>query len=168
MDDLHRTLSMGHDVRGVAAEQNAVDTPIAPAVPCLTVTGTSAESGDDGEVGRGNRVSGLITPYRCMTMEAVAGKNPLTHVGKLHNLMASRISQRSVADVPEISDVQCILASQIGHSVSDPQIVDVSLKTAARLPLPVVGEKVGAIVREELERVETLRSDLLNGRLQLC
>jgi S-adenosylmethionine synthetase len=28
----------------------------------LTVSGTSAEAGDDGEVGRGNRVSGLITP----------------------------------------------------------------------------------------------------------
>jgi S-adenosylmethionine synthetase len=35
----------------------------------LTVTGTSAEAGDDGEAGRGNRVNGLITPYRPMTME---------------------------------------------------------------------------------------------------
>ena len=30
----------------------------------LTVTGTSAEHGDDGQVGRGNRANGLITPYR--------------------------------------------------------------------------------------------------------
>ncbi|HSM63302.1 MAG TPA: methionine adenosyltransferase, partial [Gillisia sp.] len=28
----------------------------------LTVTGTSAENGDDGQVGRGNRINGLITP----------------------------------------------------------------------------------------------------------
>jgi S-adenosylmethionine synthetase len=42
----------------------------------LTVTGTSAEQGDDGQVGRGNRVNGLITPYRPMTLEAAAGKNP--------------------------------------------------------------------------------------------
>lgn len=52
----------------------------------LTVTGTSAEAGDDGEVGRGNRVNGLIAPYRPMNMEAAAGKNPVTHVGKLYNL----------------------------------------------------------------------------------
>jgi len=40
----------------------------------LTVTGTSAEAGDDGQVGRGNRANGLITPYRPMSLEAVAGK----------------------------------------------------------------------------------------------
>ena len=49
----------------------------------LTVTGTSAEAGDDGQVGRGNRANGLISPYRPMTLEAVAGKNPVTHVGKI-------------------------------------------------------------------------------------
>ena len=43
----------------------------------LTVTGTSAEAGDDGEAGRGNRTSGLITPYRAMTIEAAARKNPV-------------------------------------------------------------------------------------------
>src|SRR5262245_32215895 len=57
----------------------------------LTVTGTSAEAGDDGEVGRGNRVSGLITPYRAMALEAAAGKNPVNHIGKLYNLAAPRI-----------------------------------------------------------------------------
>ena len=52
----------------------------------LTVTGLSAEQGDDGEVGRGNRVNGLITPSRAMSLEAAAGKNAVAHVGKLYNL----------------------------------------------------------------------------------
>ncbi len=43
----------------------------------LTVTGTSAEMGDDGSVGRGNRCNGLITPNRPMSMEATSGKNPI-------------------------------------------------------------------------------------------
>jgi len=30
---------------------------------------------------------GLITPYRPMNMEATAGKNPVTHVGKLYNIL---------------------------------------------------------------------------------
>ena len=52
----------------------------------LTVTGTSAEMGDDGSVGRGNRCNGLITPNRPMSMEATSGKNPITHIGKIYNL----------------------------------------------------------------------------------
>ena len=52
----------------------------------LTVTGTSAEMGDDGSVGRGNRANGLITPNRPMSMEATSGKNPINHVGKIYNL----------------------------------------------------------------------------------
>jgi S-adenosylmethionine synthetase len=46
----------------------------------LTVTGTSAEQADDGQVGRGNRVGRLITPSRPMSLEAVEGKNPVSHV----------------------------------------------------------------------------------------
>jgi S-adenosylmethionine synthetase len=40
----------------------------------LTVTGTSAEAGDDGEGGRGNRTGGLITPYRAMTLEPLQAR----------------------------------------------------------------------------------------------
>ena len=65
----------------------------------LTVTGTSAEAGDDGEVGRGNRANGLVTPYRLMTMEAAAGKNPVSHVGKLYSLLAGRAAEALVAEV---------------------------------------------------------------------
>lgn len=60
----------------------------------LTVTGLSMENGDDGSVGRGNRVNGLITPFRPMSMEAAAGKNPVTHVGKLYNLASNQIAQK--------------------------------------------------------------------------
>jgi S-adenosylmethionine synthetase len=70
----------------VTALLNAADDMAAGEV-FLTVSGTSAEAGDDGETGRGNRVNGLICPYRSMTMEAAAGKNPLTHVGKLYNVI---------------------------------------------------------------------------------
>jgi S-adenosylmethionine synthetase len=93
----------------------------------LTVTGTSAEAGDDGEVGRGNRTSGLITPYRVMSTEAAAGKNPLTHVGKLYNVMASRIAASLVETVAGVTAADCILVSEIGRKVDDPAIVDVAI-----------------------------------------
>lgn len=40
----------------------------------ITATGTSAEAGDDGAVGRGNRITGLITPGRPTSLEVSAGK----------------------------------------------------------------------------------------------
>ena len=64
----------------------------------LTVTGLSMENGDDGSVGRGNRVTGIITPYRPMSMEATAGKNPVTHVGKLYNVMSNIIANDIVKE----------------------------------------------------------------------
>ena len=95
----------------------------------LTVTGTSAECGDDGQVGRGNRANGLITPYRPMTLEATAGKNPITHTGKLYNLVANEIS-REITNVPDISGADCYLVSQIGMPITEPQTVHVKIHSS--------------------------------------
>jgi S-adenosylmethionine synthetase len=134
----------------------------------LTVTGTSAEAGDDGEAGRGNRTCGLITPYRPMTLEAAAGKNPVTHVGKLYNLVASRIAATIAAELPAIADVACVLVSQIGRPVTDPQVVDVRLTRAAggRGVADVRG-RVADVVHGELARLGELRDALLAGRVRV-
>ncbi|EQD59808.1 S-adenosylmethionine synthetase, partial [mine drainage metagenome] len=83
-------------------------------VEYLTVTGLSLENGDDGSVGRGNRVNGLITPYRAMSMEAAAGKNPVTHVGKLYNVLANMIANDVVKEADgDIEEVLVRIVSQI-------------------------------------------------------
>ncbi len=110
--------------REVAVEVNTADDPGSGQLD-LTVTGRSAEAGDDGEVGRGNRANGLITPYRPMSLEAVAGKNPVTRVGKLYNLVGTRISSAIVEEFPEVASARCLLVSQIGRPVRDPRLVDV-------------------------------------------
>ncbi len=89
----------------------------------ITVTGTSAEAGDDGQVGRGNRVNGLITPYRPMTLEAAAGKNPISHVGKLYNVAANMIAREVVERFPAVENVYIYLVSQIGRPINEPQLV---------------------------------------------
>ncbi|NIP30752.1 MAG: methionine adenosyltransferase [Candidatus Dadabacteria bacterium] len=93
----------------------------------LTVTGTSAEHGDDGEVGRGNRSNGLITPYRPMTLEAVAGKNPINHVGKLYNLFATELS-KIIVESGYAEQAYVSLVSQIGKPLNEPQIIDIKVK----------------------------------------
>jgi S-adenosylmethionine synthetase len=152
--------------RDLDVEVNTADGP-RPGDVFLTVTGTSAEAGDDGEVGRGNRVNGLITPYRPMTLEAAAGKNPVSHVGKLYNLVANRICAALVREVPQVREATCVLVSQIGKPVSEPQLADVQLTGeldgAVTWPEHVVRELVVA----ELGRIDELRQDLLEERVPL-
>ena len=93
----------------------------------ITVTGTSAEAGDDGQVGRGNRVNGLITPYRPMTLEAAAGKNPVSHVGKIYNIVAHTLAREIVKGFPVVENVHIFLVSQIGRPINEPQLVHVKV-----------------------------------------
>ena len=132
----------------------------------LTVTGTSAEAGDDGEVGRGNRACGLITPYRAMTMEAPAGKNPVSHVGKLYNVEAGRIAALISEQLP-VDDVACLLVSQIGRPVTDPQLADVRVAARGRANAAAIEKSVGKIVRAEIGRLDELRTELLEEKVSV-
>lgn len=107
--------------KDIAVRINAAD-DMATGSVFLTVSGTSAETGDDGQTGRGNRANGLITPCRPMTLEAMAGKNPVTHVGKLYNAAASRLAAAIVAEVSGITEAECFLVSQIGAAINRPRI----------------------------------------------
>lgn len=154
--------------RGIApaVTVNAADRPEGGSI-YMTVTGTSAESGDDGQAGRGNRANGLITPFRPMTMESVAGKNPVTHVGKLYNLAAGLISERIVDEVPEIAEAHCLLVSAIGRPVTDPQLATIRLRPK-RLPLAAdTDATLAAIVQEELAGLETAADALASGQLRI-
>ena len=129
----------------------------------LTVGGTSAECGDDGEAGRGNRPSGLITPFRPMTMEATAGKNPITHVGKLYNAAAFRIARRIVAEQAEILSCECHLVSEIGRPIHEPRLTHVGVCTAdAGLSLELE-RKVRDCAASEIAGVPNLWREFLDG-----
>lgn len=127
----------------------------------LTVTGTSAEAGDDGQVGRGNRACGLITPYRPMSLEAIAGKNPVSHVGKIYSIMSQLIAKRIVERMPEVRQVYVYMVSRINQPITEPQVINVELwgLDAAR----VKGE-IKAIVDEVLGSWREIRDGFLEGR----
>lgn len=122
----------------------------------LTVTGLSAEAGDDGQVGRGNRVNGLITPYRPMTLEAAAGKNPITHVGKLYNLVAHRIARALVAEVPGVLEASCYLVSRIGSPITQPEVMDVKVRLEDPARLAALRPLISEVARANLATVTTL------------
>ncbi len=131
----------------------------------MTVTGTSAESGDDGEVGRGNRVNGLITPYRPMNMEAAAGKNPVTHVGKLYNIVAQQIAFALVQKLDEVTEAYCYLVSRIGSPIKQPMIVDIRVSLPDGGNIETIRKSVDDIVNDKLERMDQIRQALVSGTL---
>jgi S-adenosylmethionine synthetase len=128
----------------------------------LTVTGTSAESGDDGQTGRGNRVGGLITPCRPMTLEAAAGKNVVSHVGKSYSIVGHQIARALVARCPDIAEATCVLVSRIGWPVETPQVVELQIQTRDGIALENVREPAEAIARECLGGVIDLARLLLD------
>jgi len=121
----------------------------------LTVTGTSAEQGDDGATGRGNRVNGLITPGRPMSLEAACGKNPVSHVGKIYNVMANEIAHRIYKDTHEAAEV--IIQSRIGHPITNPPMVLVRSNAKNLEPL----------IKEELEKLPEVTKGFVEGKFRL-
>ncbi|TAK87460.1 MAG: methionine adenosyltransferase [Betaproteobacteria bacterium] len=134
----------------------------------LTVTGLSAEAGDDGQVGRGNRVNGLITPYRPMSLEAAAGKNPVSHTGKLYNLLAGRIAHTLTGELEGVDEAYCYLLSQIGKPVSEPQLADIRLRLADPGAIESLRRGAARIVRAQLRAAPELWRDVLAGRCPVC
>jgi len=131
----------------------------------LTVTGTSAEQGDDGSVGRGNRANGLITPNRSMSMEATSGKNPVNHIGKIYNLLSTEIAQSVVGEVAGIRDMRVRLLSQIGSPIDEPHVADAHVVTDEDTSVEDVSEQVEAIVDAELANVTDITQRVIDGDL---
>ncbi|MFB6471130.1 MAG: methionine adenosyltransferase, partial [Vulcanisaeta sp. AZ3] len=148
---------------------NAADKP-EHGIFYLTVTGTSAEHGDDGATGRGNRANGLITPMRPMTMEATAGKNPVSHIGKLYNVLANKIAERIYSEVKGLREVYAYLLSQIGKPINEPLIANVEVLTEPGGELELSGEvknEIEGIVNEELNHVTSLTDLVVKSKVSL-
>jgi S-adenosylmethionine synthetase len=162
-------------VHGIAAEHGFAECEVAVNVAddiatgsvYLTVTGTSAEAGDDGQVGRGNRVNGLITPCRPMSLEAAAGKNPVTHVGKIYNVIARNIADALVATVPEIARAQCLMVSSIGAPVGEPAIMHIKLATRNGAPVDGLRTRVEEVAADRLASIPGLVDAFAAGTIEL-
>jgi len=159
VDELARQCAGEITARELECGVNTADDPHSGSI-YLTVTGTSAEAGDDGQVGRGNRANGLITPARIMSLEAIAGKNPVSHVGKIYNVWASRLCQ-DLVDEPGIEEAQCQLASRIGRPIDEPQVVHLAVRGAAAKDEAELRTRI----RNALASLPEMWKDIAAGRL---
>jgi S-adenosylmethionine synthetase len=134
----------------------------------LTVTGTSAESGDSGQVGRGNKVNGVISVNRPMGTEAAAGKNPVSHVGKIYTILSNQAAARIHRDVPGIHEIYVWLLSQIGAPIDQPTVAAAQVVLEPRARRSVVERRVREILDHELANIAELCRDLAEGRFSVC
>ena len=132
----------------------------------LTVTGTSAEMGDDGSVGRGNRCNGLITPNRPMSMEATSGKNPINHIGKIYNLLSTQISRECVTKVDGIEEMYVRLLSQIGKPIDLPLVASIQVLPKHGVSLKEINADVLEIVDDQLANVTSITEKVIEGKLR--
>jgi S-adenosylmethionine synthetase len=130
----------------------------------ITLTGTSAEMGDDGSVGRGNRVNGLITPFRGMSLEAAAGKNPVNHVGKIYSVLATHIAEQVVEEYEDIEDVNVTLLSQIGKPIDQPKVASASIISK---DYDTVKDKVKYIIDKNLEEITETTNRIVFGQVRV-
>ncbi|GAA1616891.1 methionine adenosyltransferase [Kribbella sancticallisti] len=128
----------------------------------LTATGSSIESGDEGVVGRGNRITGAISVLRPMSAEGFAGKNPVYHIGKLYNVLAVEAANR-LYQLTGHPTVVC-LVSQSGRDLSDPWIAYVEQARATTVDTVLVKQ----VIDDVFGSVESIRTELLTGVRAIC
>jgi S-adenosylmethionine synthetase len=134
----------------------------------LTVLGTSADSGDSGQVGRGNRVNGLISLNRPFCSEAAAGKNPVSHVGKIYNVLTFRVAQHVYEEVPELKEVYIWLLSEIGRPIDQPAIAAAQVVMKENSSIDKVRSKIAAVLEYELENIDNFCMELAQGKISIC
>ena len=134
----------------------------------LSVLGTSAEDADSGEVGRGNQVNGVIALNRPRGSEAAAGKNPVSHVGKIYSVLTHLLAERIYREVPGLEDVVVWLCSRIGLPINEPQVAAVQLRLKNGRPFSDVYEPVRGIVLREIERMPEFCNELAQGKYSVC
>lgn len=163
LNDFVNRVAETHTNREVTTQVNMADTRDSV---YLTVTGTSAEMGDDGATGRGNRCNGLITPSRPISLEATAGKNPVNHTGKIYNLLANKVANEVVDSVDGIQEVYIKILSEIGRRIDDPKVATAQIVPKSDINPGVMEKKVERIMDDWLSNIAKITEMAVRGELR--
>jgi S-adenosylmethionine synthetase len=168
-DDLKRVLEAElRDLDRLDVYMNTLDMPgRGVAGMYLTVLGTSAEGGDGGQVGRGNRVNRVISLNRPASTEAAAGKNPVSHVGKIYNLLSHQMASHIYTGVEAVEEVYVWLCSQIGAPIDAPWVAAAQVLLAPGAGLADVEHLIKDIIYAELADIQAFIARLVRGELSV-
>jgi S-adenosylmethionine synthetase len=134
----------------------------------LTVLGTSADNADSGEVGRGNMANQVISPSRPVGAEATAGKNPVSHIGKIYNALSFRLAEEIYQNVNGLAEVFVTMYNVIGRPVDKPKAVVVQPITERNQDLGISeNNRIKEIVEAKLEKIDEFCNELILGKIQI-
>ena len=128
----------------------------------LTVLGTSADGADGGQIGRGNRPSGVNAFGRPLATAAVAGKNPVANVGKIYNLFAGELARVVHERVEGLEEVHVSLASAIGRPIDEPLAVIVRAVPGG------ADDEIARLVESELAGIDAFVERLVHDPPRVC
>ena len=131
----------------------------------LTISGTSAENGDDGATGRGNPIEGVISSYQMTTgSNAIYGKNPFNHPSKLYNILSFIISKNIVDFISEIKSCSIVLVSKIGVTLNSPQFINVSIEVENKISKRIENQ-INSIILKHLKNIDLIEPFILANRI---
>lgn len=119
-----------------------VSTSINPYKPYLLATGSCIECGEEGLVGRGNGVNGVISVFRTHSAEAPCGKNPVYHTGRVYGFLVRKLAMLIHKNFGFPCTV--IAITQNGGTLIPPHLLSVSL------PVKISRGKLQKIIEENL------------------
>ncbi len=103
-----------------------------------------------------------------MTLEAAAGKNPVSHVGKVYNMLAHQLAERIYHAAEPIEEVYVWLCSRIGQPLDQPWSTSIHLSLDNHACLGDIEGLVQDIVNQELSVVDQFTQQLTRGELPVC
>jgi len=169
LEEIRRFVEENNSFEKIEIQMNTLDTPGRGLDGIyLTVLGTSADGADSGQVGRGNRVNGLISLNRPQCSEAAAGKNPVSHVGKIYNLLTHEIAREIYDNVPGIQEVYVWMLSKIGRPIDHPLVAAVQIIPDDSEPFEKIRKEAERLVDYRLEDIEEFCMKLARGEISIC
>ncbi len=103
-----------------------------------------------------------------MGTEAAAGKNPVSHVGKIYNFLSHEIAENIFTEVQGIKEVYVWLCSQIGKPVDQPMITAVQIIPQSGIDSEKVRKLARETAQKSLYNIQALIEDLIEGKRSVC
>jgi S-adenosylmethionine synthetase len=134
----------------------------------LTVLGTSADNADSGEVGRGNMANRVISITRPAGSEATAGKNPVSHIGKIYNALSFKLAEEIQKAVPDLEEVLVWMYNVIGKPVNEPKAIIIQPISDKELDVAKFESAIKEIVEQNLNKMDEFCMQLASGKIEIA
>ncbi|MDD1672449.1 MAG: methionine adenosyltransferase, partial [Methanomicrobiales archaeon] len=105
-------------------------------------------------------------PNRPMSMEATSGKNPINHIGKIYNLLSTRVAQQCVEQVEGIDEIYIRFLSQIGQPIDHPLVASAQVLPKRGTKGDVINREINAIIEDSLDHISQITLKVINGELK--